>query len=185
MTNPNQALSEVNSLIQNEKYDEAIQQARQLEADSVTQRPATALRALAHGLAQQKEDAFESLKRFGEPQASDKADTLLAAGSAAFLLTHMPAAIALLQAAHKRSPHDERPSRTHITVSRARASTKDRMPHPMPTNSVTAAKAKTPHTNTQRHDSLGCSDVDATAGADNRLASPESRRAKRPRRQDK
>lgn len=75
-----------------------------LEQNTLTQRPACALRALAHALNRDKEEAFLAIKSLGEPQESDRAETLLAMGSTAFLLGNLSVATAILRVAHQRRP---------------------------------------------------------------------------------
>ena len=103
MQDTNTALSNINDLISRGEYPQAISLAKVLEANEATQRVACSLLALAHALSGQKEAAFAALGEFSKPQAADSPDTLLAAGSAAFLLGNLGASTAILQAAHSRN----------------------------------------------------------------------------------
>lgn len=102
----NTQLLQINQLIAEGKFQQAETQAIALKSQAITQRPATALLALALAMQDSVERCRAELQALGQPDKNDKVETLLAVGSAAFRIGLLkPAAIYLTQAEHQAPTH--------------------------------------------------------------------------------
>ncbi len=100
----NQRLAQINNLIGSQAYAQAHAEIEQLAQNDAAQRPLSALRALAWAMQERKEECTAALSTFGRVQEGDKAETLLAAGSAAFRSGLTQPALAYLKAAVEQAP---------------------------------------------------------------------------------
>lgn len=104
--NINSKLQQINLLIAEGKLQQAKSEATALQAQALTQRPATALLALALAFLDEVELCRAELQAFGPTENGDMAETLLAAGSAAFRIGALKPALAyLIQAAQQAPEH--------------------------------------------------------------------------------
>lgn len=101
---PEQQLAAINQLISSRRQAEAIAAAEQLQQVAAARLPATALLALALALADERDRALATLAEFVDPSVSDKAEVLVAAGSAWFRLGEMDRAIRFLEAVVGKQP---------------------------------------------------------------------------------
>lgn len=99
-----QQLSTINQLIYSNNPAEAIAGAERLQKIPQAKQAATALIALAAALAGDRERAIAELAAFADPTFTDKAELLLAVGSAWFKLGEMAQGIRFLAAAVKAQP---------------------------------------------------------------------------------
>jgi hypothetical protein len=79
-----QQLAAINQMIYANRYAEAIHEAEGLQQVAAIRLPAAALIALAAALAGERDRAITALGEFPEPSVTDKAEVLLAVGSAWF-----------------------------------------------------------------------------------------------------
>ena len=100
----NQQLAQINALIAAQQFSQAQTLIDGFENSEVVQRPVTALQALLHALQDKADECRTTLSSFGPPQTSDKAETLLAAGSAAFRTGMIKPAIGYLTEAVGQAP---------------------------------------------------------------------------------
>lgn len=100
----NSQLQQINQLIAEGKLQQAETQAISLKNQAITQRPATALLALALAMQNEVERCRIELQALNQPDQNDKAETLLAAGSAAFRLNLLKPALAYLALAEQKAP---------------------------------------------------------------------------------
>lgn len=100
----NQQLAQINALIATEQFSQARTLMEGLAQTEAAQRPLSALRALWHAMQDQAEECRATLTSFGAPQASDKAETLLTVGSAAFRAGMIKPAIGYLTPAVGQAP---------------------------------------------------------------------------------
>lgn len=105
MTNTlNAQLLQINQWIAEGQFQQAETKAIALKAQVVTQRPATALLALALAMQNKTESCLAELQALGPAVPEDKPQTLLAAGSAAFRTGAIKPALAFLSLAAQQSP---------------------------------------------------------------------------------
>lgn len=100
----NSKLQQINLLIAEGRYELAQTEAKALQAQALSKRPATALLALALAMLENVEDCRTALQAFGQPEQNDKAETLLAVGSAAFRIGSIKPALAYLTQAAQQAP---------------------------------------------------------------------------------
>lgn len=100
----NQRLAQINNLIGSQDYSQAHAEIEKLAHNNAAQRSLSALRALAWAMQERKEECTAALLTFGRVQEGDKAETLLAAGSAAFRVGLTQPALAYLRAAVEKAP---------------------------------------------------------------------------------
>jgi len=99
-----QQLTAVNRMISVGEFDRAIHLASSLAGSPVARRPAQALLALAQAMSERRESASATLDALGDPAEGDKAEVLLAAGSAWFRLGEIVEAIRFYEAGVQQAP---------------------------------------------------------------------------------
>lgn len=100
----NTQLLQINQLIAEGKFQQAETQAIALKTQAVTQRPASALLALALAMQNAVEQCRTELQALGQPDQNDKAETLLTVGSAAFRIGLLKPALVYLTQAEQQAP---------------------------------------------------------------------------------
>ncbi len=100
----NKLLGRINALIASGQHQQALHELAPLKDNEAATRPATALSALAWAMLGNEEQCKADLQAFGQVTDGDKAETLLAAGSAAFRVGMPKPAIAYLMQANTLAP---------------------------------------------------------------------------------
>jgi tetratricopeptide (TPR) repeat protein len=100
----NSQLLKINLQIAEGNFELAKNGAHALQSLAITRRPATALLALALAMSDDVANCRKELQAFGEQEKTDSAETLLAAGSAAFKVGSFSMALAYLTQAVQQAP---------------------------------------------------------------------------------
>jgi len=100
----NARLQQINQWISEGQYQKAEEKTMVLKEEAMTQRPATALLALALAMQSKTESCLAQLQALGAVDPADKPETLLAAGSAAFRAGALKPALVYLSHAEQQAP---------------------------------------------------------------------------------